>query len=382
MYDLIAYGEMIADARRMAAYARAIEARVTPGSAVLDLGTGPGIFALLACRAGAARVYAVESEDVIQLAREAAAASGFADRIRFIHGSGAAVRLPERVDGIIADIRGALPMFRDSLASIVDARERFLEPGGWMIAARDVLCAALVASPAVYERCVGGWSGHGVDFSSARAKAANSWRTLHVEPSDLAVEPRQWATLDYGTLGAVDVAGEVEWTVARDSVVHGVCCWFDTETAPGHGFSNAPAAGPPHVYGQAVFPFPSPTAVAPGDRVRVRLRADHVGGDYTWAWETTVVAAGASSPKASYRQSTFFGTPFAPARLRKRAHTFVPRPNEDARIDRRILELMAEGLTVGDIADRIAADFPERFASRIGALTRAADLSERYSQDR
>jgi protein arginine N-methyltransferase 1 len=61
MYDLIAYGDMIADKGRTSAYARALESLVVPESVVLDIGTGAGILALLACRAGAARVYAVEA---------------------------------------------------------------------------------------------------------------------------------------------------------------------------------------------------------------------------------------------------------------------------------------------------------------------------------
>ncbi len=53
MYSLADYGDMIADEGRTSVYARALEARITPLSVVLDIGTGPGILALLACRAGA-----------------------------------------------------------------------------------------------------------------------------------------------------------------------------------------------------------------------------------------------------------------------------------------------------------------------------------------
>src|SRR5207247_1870624 len=122
MYDLLSYGAMIADECRTAAFARAIEARVTEGAVVVDIGTGSGIMAMMACRAGARRVYALEPDDVIQVAREAAAANGFADRICFIQAASADVDVPEPVDGIVSDLRGALPFFSGGVAAVIDAR--------------------------------------------------------------------------------------------------------------------------------------------------------------------------------------------------------------------------------------------------------------------
>src|SRR5712691_7013924 len=158
MYDLLAYGAMIADEQRTDAYARALEARVTDGAVVADLGTGSGIMALIACRAGARRVYAIEPDDVIQVAREAAAANGFADRIHFIQATSTGLDLPEPVDGIVSDLRGALPFFGGGIAAVIDARNRWLTRGrGWLIAERDTLWASLVASPRLRSRCVTSW---------------------------------------------------------------------------------------------------------------------------------------------------------------------------------------------------------------------------------
>ena len=56
MYSLRDYGAMIADAGRSNAYAKAIARAVRPGDTVADIGCGPGVFSLLACRAGARRV--------------------------------------------------------------------------------------------------------------------------------------------------------------------------------------------------------------------------------------------------------------------------------------------------------------------------------------
>src|SRR5687767_11640886 len=112
MYSIADYGAMISDDVRMGAFMRALRETVKPGAVVIDIGTGTGIFALLACRLGARRVYALEPDDAIQVAREIAAANGYADRIEFIQAMSTQVTLPERADVIISDLGGVLPWFQ------------------------------------------------------------------------------------------------------------------------------------------------------------------------------------------------------------------------------------------------------------------------------
>ncbi|MCG8456120.1 MAG: 50S ribosomal protein L11 methyltransferase, partial [Holophagales bacterium] len=69
-YSLPAYGRMVADPIRFGAYRRALEARVRPGDVVVDLGAGPGIFALVASRLGVSRVWALEPDAVAEVARD------------------------------------------------------------------------------------------------------------------------------------------------------------------------------------------------------------------------------------------------------------------------------------------------------------------------
>src|SRR5438094_143041 len=92
-----------ADGNRVSAFRHAIEEVVTPGDVVLDLGSGTGILGLMACRAGAKRVYAVDEGPIVGLAREVAKANGFQDRITHIKGLSTRVALPEKVDIVLAD---------------------------------------------------------------------------------------------------------------------------------------------------------------------------------------------------------------------------------------------------------------------------------------
>jgi len=83
MYSLRTFAAMIADSGRVNAYAKAISAAVRPGDVVADIGCESGLLSLLACRSGARRVFAIEPDESIQLAREAALANGLGDSIEF-----------------------------------------------------------------------------------------------------------------------------------------------------------------------------------------------------------------------------------------------------------------------------------------------------------
>ncbi len=164
MYSIHFYGQMLADASRMDAYAAALRRTIKPDSVVMDLGSGPGVFALLACKLGARRVYAVEPDNVIGLARELAKANGCADQIEFFESMSTEVTLPEPATIIVSDLRGVLPWFQQHLPSIKDARERLLARGGVLIPRRDILWAAIVEAPDRYEELVGPWQNNKFDL--------------------------------------------------------------------------------------------------------------------------------------------------------------------------------------------------------------------------
>ena len=67
---------------RVSAYEAALAEMVRCDDVGLDLGSGTGILGLLACRAGARRVYAIDHGGMAQPARAIAHANGLDDRIR------------------------------------------------------------------------------------------------------------------------------------------------------------------------------------------------------------------------------------------------------------------------------------------------------------
>ncbi|HEY2962152.1 MAG TPA: class I SAM-dependent methyltransferase [Pyrinomonadaceae bacterium] len=312
MYSLHFYGQMLADAPRMDAYVEALRHAVTRESVVLDLGSGPGVLALLACKLGARRVYAVEPDNAINIAREAAVANGFAERIEFFQNLSTEITLPEPATVIVSDLRGVLPWFQQHLPSIIDARRRLLAPDGVLIPRRDALWAAVVEAADRYEEIVAPWRKFDLDLSAGVSRITNTWRKTRIKPEELLTEPVRWTTLDYYQVESPDVSAEISWRTTRAGAAHGIAVWFDTDLTDGVGFSNRPGLTE-LIYGNGFFPFSRPVEVYEGETINLRLRADLVRNDYVWSWATDF-----TDQKIGFEQSTFLGVALSPEQLRQK----------------------------------------------------------------
>jgi type I protein arginine methyltransferase len=380
MYLLDEFGDMIADQARFGAYADAIERAVRPGDVVVDLGCGPGIFALLACRAGAKRVYAIDAGEVIHFAQQLAVANGFADRIEFIHEDSRQFQIAERAHVVVSDVRGALQLFADALPSIEDARERFLIKGGIQIPHRDTIYAAIVETPEFYKRLASPWKdeGRGLDLTAALPLVLNSAYKVRSQTSQLLTEPRTWCTLDYTAHVNPRASAKLRFHATRGGTGHGVTAWFETQLFENIGFSSAPGnAGT--IYGQGFLPWPEPVALEPGQEIGVDLHADPVDGDYVWRWDTKI---GAHKGQAARRfeMSTFQGAQFSAERLRKRATDYVPMLSESGQVERWLLEAMNGNTPLQEIVQAAADRFPNAFRRQGDAFRRVSALVEKFSR--
>jgi len=382
MYSLSAYGSMIADRVRTEAYAEALRKTVRSGSVVVEIGTGPGIFAVLACQLGAGKVYAIESAEIIQIAREVAAANGCAGKIEFFEQLSDRVTLPVRADVIFSDLRGILPFFERHIPAIVDARRRFLGPGGILIPRKDTLLAAIVEAPKPYGELADPWEKNpfGHNLNPARDLAVNAIQKMRPSPDQLLTAHRLWTALDYASVDNPDAAGSLEWTVERAGTGHGIIVWFDTDLADGVGFSNAPGT-PETVYGSFFFPWTQPTPLVEGQTVCVRLTAKLVESDYIWRWTTRIEPPeGSRDPSIHFDQSQLGGAVLSIEQLHRAAADYIPNLSEEGRLRRRALELMNGELSLEQIAHVLVKEFPQRFRGWQQALSYAGEVSQEFSR--
>jgi histone-arginine methyltransferase CARM1 len=128
---------MLQDSVRTGTYRKAVMDNAVDfqGKVVMDVGTGSGILAMFAARAGARKVYAVEASDMAHCARKLIAHNGLSDIITVLHGKVEEIEVKEKVDVIISEPMGFLLVHERMLESFVAARKLFMKPEGRMFPA-------------------------------------------------------------------------------------------------------------------------------------------------------------------------------------------------------------------------------------------------------
>lgn len=242
---------MLEDRTRTQAFIRAIEKTVRPGDIVLDLGTGTGILALTAARAGAAHVYAVEAGHIGRAAQALFAANGMADKITLIAGWSAGISLPQPADLLVSEILGSRALSERILPITLDARIRLLKPEARLIPERLVLKGLPVTVPCeVKEKrsympaVLARWRAwYGVDFTPLQQFAG---QLVQVEAQSTAAWPTlapsiQLASVDLASFTSSDLTSTVPFEIATGGKFDGFLVYFDLEVGAGEQLSTCPA---------------------------------------------------------------------------------------------------------------------------------------------
>src|SRR5262249_2810915 len=158
---------------------------------------------LLACQAGAGRVYSIDSGGMLEIARALGEANGFADRMTFLRGHSERVGLPERADVVVADQIGCFGFEAGVIPYFPGARRRFLKPGGRLIPHGIELHLALVEYPELWSK-VEFWAGPATGFKMdpVRERATNMSYVVAYQPEHLLGDPAVGATVDLTTCEA------------------------------------------------------------------------------------------------------------------------------------------------------------------------------------
>lgn len=386
MYSIPSFGLMIKDTGRMQPYVQALKEAIKPNSIVLDIGAGTGIFSLLACQFGAKKVYAVEPSNAIHLAKEMAKINGYKDKIDFIQDLSTQIKLPEKADIIISDLRGVLPLYNTHLPSIIDARKRFLAPNGVLIPQEDLIFGAIVSSPEIEKDFSFPWDNnlYNLDMKAALKYVKNGWTKAKIKSEELLCEPQLLGKLNYYKIEEVNYSSEVEFKILKNNIGHGISLWFDAILADNIGFSNAPFSELDDknkqqlIYGQSFFPWRNSVELVIGDIVKIKLNADLIGDEYIWRWQTHIIDKN-NNIKANFKQSSLFSQPLSLAQLNKKSANYKPSLNWQGKATKLVLELMEENKTLAEISEILTQEFDEHFVTFEKALAYTGNIAQMYS---
>jgi len=284
--------DMLNDEARTGAFVEATRTTVRPDDVVVEVGTGSGVLAVTAAKAGARHVYAIEADAIADVADAVFRANEVADRTTLLRRWSFDASLPEPADVLIFELIGDGPLAERVIETLLDARRRFLKPGGRIVPRRFRLFGLPVSIPptdmgwpVLSEDTVDRWHRrYRVNLTPLWGFALQSrpvfyarWRKASAWPA--VGDPALLVDLDFNTVADVPLDRSVHSEVQRDGILNGVLLYFELDLTPSVTLSTNPRETHEHNHWfHEVCVLPSPQQVRPGDRVAMTYRYRGAGG--------------------------------------------------------------------------------------------------------
>jgi len=373
----------LSDHPRLDAYNAAIQEAVRPGDVVLDLGCGTGILGLLACRAGASRVYAVDSTGMIEVARRLARDNGMNDRIVHLNEPSLQARLPERVDVVVCDQMSSFGIGAGVIDYMTDAHERFLKPGGILIPRQLTLEVAPVEMNDL-RADVEFWGSApaGFEFGSVRKLAVNNTYTAKYRDTQLLSSPLSAVTLDLSFRSPSAFTFAVSFDVRRTGTFEGIAGWFRAQLSSNAKMSNSPLD--PHAIDRhaAFFPVERAVAVREGDVIDLEMHI--IPRESVTTWKTRVCRRNTADANpeeiASFVNSTFNGMIVSREHLAKTRPTFRPKLTRRGEARAFALALCNGKRPLSEIEESLFDEYRDLFVRRDDAGVFVSEVVSRHTE--
>lgn len=295
--------DMLEDSHRTGSYFNGImwNPSCFEGKTVLDVGAGTCILSIMAARAGAKQVFAVEATDMAERSRRIVEANGLSGVIRVLQGTVESVQLPCKVDVIVSEWMGYFLLRESMLDSVLVARDKHLKPGGSLFPSHATLYLAPLGQVKALRDKWQTWEGekqhwttfntdmkkwYETDFSCVQEDFMREQRKYYLQtghftnltPKHLSGPGRPLLELDLLKTKVEDLQSPSEpltcsMRIARDGPIEGFTGYFDAffRGSPENPveqevtLTTAPTVGVATHWGQQLFGFYPPLAAKRGD---------------------------------------------------------------------------------------------------------------------
>jgi SAM-dependent methyltransferase len=271
------HAEMMNDARRNEAWDRALRRAIRPGMRVFEIGTGAGMLALMAARAGAEKVITCETDPVAAaVAREICDRNGYADRIDVICKPAnellPGVDLERPADLLFCDIFSLALVGFDPFPALADARARLLQPGAPVIPASGIIKVALARWTECDTFCRASRAG-GFDIGPFSKLAPISAGIRTHDPSLTLCSPGAEAfRFDFAAPQPGTGRAQLTLQADRDGTVDGIAQWIRLELDSEAALEVPPGSGESFFEGTTFWPLTRSVQLRRGETVEVIVR--------------------------------------------------------------------------------------------------------------
>lgn len=357
MTNSLEHFDYLSDRVKLDRYRTAIEQLVRPEYMVLDLGCGTGVLGLMALRAGARKVFFVEHDPIIEVARQTVSDAGFSDRAEFFQANSFELTLPERVDVVVCDHVGFFGFDYGVLELLADARLRFLKDDGIIVPAQLELKLAPVESVEC-RKFVGQWQDGSVpeEFGWLGTTAANTKHAAQLTKNDLLADAATITTLQLGAEVSPYLSWDAVFICTRKGTLDGIAGWFDCKLFDDVYMTNSPSAAEALNRPQAFLPLESPVSVNAGDSIRATVMVRPLDNVIGW-----VVELPRSQKRFAY--NTFNGQHLDAEALTRVRPERVARLNDRGHARQVVLSYCDGQRTVADVQELVSKNHPGLFPS-------------------
>ncbi len=271
--------EMMHDDERAELYDKAIRQVASRDKLVLDVGTGSGLLALMAARAGAGQVVACEAQpSVAGVAATIIGRAGYGDRVTVVPKMSTEMRvgvdLPRRADVLVTETVDCGLLGEGILPTIAHAREHLLTEDALIVPSQAVVLAQLVESGPLHRKNHVGEL-YGFDLSQFNELSSLEYfdSRLRRHEHRLLSEPFEVFEFDFYRDGPGERRTELVARPTTAGTCHAIVFWFELELIPGITVTNSPEHPNTH-WKQAIQTLPVPRPVEPGRPVELDVRHD------------------------------------------------------------------------------------------------------------
>lgn len=270
---------MLNDRERNESYDAAIREAVDSSKTVLDVGSGSGLLAMMAARAGAKMTYTCEmNETIADLAKLIVDANGYGERIKVIGKKSndliLGVDIPEKVDVLITETLDSGLLGEGIIPIIHDAKKRLLVDGGQIIPRGARVYAALVDAQSIWEL------NHVTLASGFNVNLFNNFSTSGFYPVRLErfehkflTEPIEVCAFDFMLDKLEQRHFNFSLAAVQEGLCHAVAFWFDLYLDEHNSFSSSPNNLSSH-WKQALQPLRNPVPFKKNQELNLLARQD------------------------------------------------------------------------------------------------------------